>query len=193
MKLFDGIRLDAKFGVVLWVAVHAILIILGVSVPWKMDSDLYSIQPDSNEMKNVSAAEKVLGARTMRNITVLVGHENFEIARSVAVALDSAFSGDSSFDEVRFYVDEHSFDETHEFLVENRYKIQGANLREALAARNLEYLKLDAYKKIYGLFNESKSSNFRDEGSRVRRFHATFSHDVGAFYSPRRSACDNQF
>ena len=153
MKLFDGIRLDAKFGVVLWVAVHAILIILGVSVPWKMDSDLYSIQPDSNEMKNVSAAEKVLGARTMRNITVLVGHENFEIARSVAVALDSAFSGDSSFDEVRFYVDEHSFDETHEFLVENRYKIQGANLREALAARNLEYLKLDAYKKIYGLFS----------------------------------------
>ena len=153
MKFFDGIRLDAKFGVVLWVTIHAILIILGVSVPWKMDSDLYSVLPDSNEMKNVSAAEKVLGARTMRNITVFVGHENFEIARSAAVALDSAFSGDSSFDEVRFYVDERSFDQTHDFLYRNRYKIQGANVREALASKNLESLKLDAYKKIYGMFS----------------------------------------
>lgn len=153
MKFFDGIHLNAKTGIILWVAIHAILIILGLSVPWKMDSDLYSILPDSDEIKNVSAAEKVLSARNMRNISVLVGHENFEVARSAAVALDSAFSGDSSFDEVRFYVNEHPFDETHDFLIENRYKVQGANVREALASRNLESLKLDAYKKIYGLFS----------------------------------------
>ena len=153
MKIFNGKYLNAKMGIVLWVAIHAVLIILGVSVPWKMDSDLYSILPDSNEIKNVSAAEKVLSARNMRNISVLVGHENFEVARSAAVALDSAFLGDSSFDEVRFYVNVHSFDETHDFLIENRYKVQGANVREALASRNLESLKLDAYKKIYGLFS----------------------------------------
>ena len=153
MKFFDGIHLNAKTGIILWVAIHAILIVLGLSVPWKMDSDLYSILPDSDEIKNVSAAEKVLSARNMRDISVLVGHENFEVARSAAVALDSAFSGDSSFDEVRFYVNEHPFDETHDFLIENRYKVQGANVREALASRNLESLKLDAYKKIYGLFS----------------------------------------
>lgn len=153
MKFFDGIHLNAKTGIILWVAIHAILIVLGLSVPWKMDSDLYSILPDSDEIKNVSAAEKVLSARNMRDISVLVGHENFEVARSAAVALDSAFSGDSSFEEVRFYVNEHPFDETHDFLIENRYKVQGANVREALASRNLESLKLDAYKKIYGLFS----------------------------------------
>lgn len=153
MKFFDGIHLNAKTGIILWVAIHAILIVLGLSVPWKMDSDLYSILPDSDEIKNVSAAEKVLSARNMRNISVLVGHENFEVARSAAVALDSAFSGDFSFDEVRFYVNVHPFDETHDFLIENRYKVQGANVREALASRNLESLKLDAYKKIYGLFS----------------------------------------
>ena len=153
MKFFDGIHLNAKTGIILWVAIHAILIVLGLSVPWKMDSDLYSILPDSDEIKNVSAAEKVLSARNMRDISVLVGYENFEVARSAAVALDSAFSGDSSFDEVRFYVNEHPFDETHDFLIENRYKVQGADVREALASRNLETLKLDAYKKIYGLFS----------------------------------------
>ena len=145
--------LNAKTGVILWVAIHAVLIALGFSVPWKMDSDLYSVLPESNEMKNVSAAEKVLSARTMRNITVLVGHEDFEIARLAAVALDSAFSGDSSFDEVRFYVDGHPFDETHHFLVENRYKVQGAEVREALATQNLEKLKFNALSKIYGLFS----------------------------------------
>ena len=82
MDCMGRIGLNAKAGVILWVAIHAFLIALGFSVPWKMDSDLYSVLPDSNEMKNVSAAEKVLGARTMRNITVLVGHENFETARS---------------------------------------------------------------------------------------------------------------
>ena len=153
MKNVGGKKLNAKSGIILWVVIHAILIILGISVPWKMDSDLYSILPDSNEIKNVSAAEKVLSARNMRDISVLVGHENFDVARSAAVALDSAFSGDSSFDEVRFYVNEHPFDETHDFLIENRYKVQGANVREALASRNLESLKLDAYKKIYGLFS----------------------------------------
>ena len=99
MKFFDGIHLNAKTGIILWVAIHAILIVLGLSVPWKMDSDLYSILPDSDEIKNVSAAEKTLSARSMRNITVLVGHENFEIARGAVVTLDSVFKGDKSFEE----------------------------------------------------------------------------------------------
>ena len=72
MNFFDGKHLNAKTGIILWVVIHAVLIILGVSVPWKMDSDLYSILPDSDEIKNVSAAEKVLSARSVRNISVLL-------------------------------------------------------------------------------------------------------------------------
>ena len=155
--------LNAKTGVILWVVIHAILIALGVSVPWKMDSDLYSVLPDSNGMKNVSAAEKVLSARTMRNITVLIGHENFDIARSSAVALDSAFAKDSSFDEVRFYVDEKSFDETHDFLYKNRYTVQGANVREALASQNLETLKFNALTKIYGVFSYANLNRLEED------------------------------
>lgn len=155
--------LSAKTGVILWVAIHAILIALGISVPWKMDSDLYSVLPDSNEMKNVSAAEKVLSARTMRNITVLVGHENFDIARSAAVALDSAFAQDSSFDEVRFFVDEKSFDETHDFLYKNRYTVQGANVREALTSQNLETLKYNALTKIYGVFSYANLNRLEED------------------------------
>ena len=132
MKFFDGIHLNAKTGIILWVAIHAILIVHGLSVPWKMDSDLYSILPDSDEIKNVSAADKVLSARNMRDISVLVGHENFEVARSAAVALDSAFSGDTSFEETRLFVNENALDETRDFFFNHRYTLQGREVRKIL-------------------------------------------------------------
>ena len=153
MKFFDGKHLNAKTGIILWVVIHAVLIILGVSVPWKMDSDLYSILPDSNEIKNVSAAEKVLSARSVRNITVLVGHENFDVARSAAVALDNAFKGDSSFEETRLFVNENAMSETREFFFNHRYILQGRKIREILANGDFEALKNRALQKIYGSFS----------------------------------------
>ena len=153
MRFFNGIRLSAKTGIILWVAIHAILIVLGLSVPWKMDSDLYSILPDSNEIKNVSAAEKVLSARNMRNITVLVGHENFDVARNAAVALDSMFKGDSSFEETRLFVNENAMNEMREFFFKHRYTLQGRTVREMLAKGDFESLKNRALQKIYGSFS----------------------------------------
>ena len=153
MRFFNGIRLRAKTGIILWVAIHTILIVLGLSVPWKMDSDLYSILPDSNEIKNVSAAEKVLSARNMRNITVLVGHENFDVARSAAVALDSMFKGDSSFEETRLFVNENAMNEMREFFFKHRYTLQGRTIREMLANGDFESLKNRAFQKIYGSFS----------------------------------------
>ena len=153
MKFFDGIHLNAKTGIILWVVIHAVLIVLGVSVPWKIDSDLYSILPDSDELKNVSAAEKTLSARTVRNITVLVGHENFEVARGAAVALDSAFKDDASFEETRLFVNEKSMDETRVFFFNHRYTLQGREIREILANGDFETLKNRALQKIYGSFS----------------------------------------
>jgi len=155
MKHLSLNSLNVKTGVLLWFVVHAVLIALGVSVPWKMNSDLYSILPDSNETKNVSAAEKTLSARTMRNISVLVGHENFEVARAAAVALDSLLKENNSLEETRLFVDENSLNETREFFYKNRYSIQGVPVREAVAAGDLETLKNDALQKIYGSFSMS--------------------------------------
>ena len=163
MKFFDGIHLNAKTGIILWVAIHAILIVLGLSVPWKMDSDLYSILPDSDEIKNVSAAEKVLSARNMRNISVLVGHENFEVARSAAVALDSAFSGDSSFDETRLFVNENAMDETRDFFFNHRYTLQGREVRKILNEGDFESLKNRALQKIYGSFSMANLNHLDED------------------------------
>ncbi len=153
MKFFNGKHLNAKTGIILWVVIHTVLIVLGVSVPWKMDSDLYSILPDSDELKNVSAAEKALSTRSVRNISVLVGHENFEVARGAAVALDSAFKDDASFEETRLFVNEKSMDETRDFFFNHRYTLQGREIREILANGDFETLKNRALQKIYGSFS----------------------------------------
>lgn len=163
MKFFDGKYLNAKTGIVLWVAIHAVLIILGVSVPWKMDSDLYSILPDSDEIKNVSAAEKTLSARSMRNITVLIGHENFEIARGAVVTLDSVFKGDKSFEETRLFVNENAMDETREFFFNHRYTLQGRAIREILAKGDFETLKKRALQKIYGSFSMANLNHLDED------------------------------
>lgn len=163
MRFFNGIRLSAKTGIILWVAIHAILIVLGLSVPWKMDSDLYSILPNSNEIKNLSAAEKVLSARNMRNITVLVGHENFDVARNAAVALDSMFKGDSSFEETRLFVNENAMNEMREFFFKLRYTLQGKTVREMLAKGDFESLKNRALQKIYGSFSMADLNHLDDD------------------------------
>ena len=163
MKFFNGKHLNAKAGIFLWVVIHAILIFLGISVPWKMDSDLYSILPDSNEIKNVSEAEKELSSRTVRNITVLVGHEDFEVARSAAVALDSVFKDDSSFEETRLFVNEKSMAETREFFFNHRYTLQGRNIREILSKGDFETLKNRALQKIYGSFSNANLNHLDED------------------------------
>ena len=110
MKRSGKKSLNAKIGVFLWFVVHAVLIVLGLSVPWNLDSDLYSILPDSNELKNVSLAEKTLSSRTMRTITVLVGHEKFEVARSASLVLENTFKRDTSLDETRLLINENTLD-----------------------------------------------------------------------------------
>ena len=87
--------------VILWAALHVALLSLGLLVPWNIETDLYSVLPDSSEFKNVADAEKVLSSHSMRNLTVLLGHRDFAVAKSAASELEDLFAGDSSLAETR--------------------------------------------------------------------------------------------
>lgn len=154
---------NVKVGVVLWLVIHVLLIGLGCSVPWLTDSDLYSVLPDSDEMKNVGAAEKILNTRTVRNISVFVGHENFEVARDAAIALNRLFKDDSSFENTRLFVDENALDEMRDFCFKHRYSIQGKKVRETLVKGDLKTLKTDALQKIYSPFSMVNLSDLAED------------------------------
>lgn len=147
------------FCIAIWVALHAILFVLGVLSPWNVETDLYSVLPDSSEFKNVSEAEKALSARSMRNVSVLLGHENFEVAKNAAETVEQIFSKDAGFEETRLHVDANTMKEMRDFLFENRYVLQSPSVREALKNGDLSSLQDAAVQKIYGAFSMADLNN----------------------------------
>lgn len=147
----------------IWVVVHAILLALGLLCPWNVETDLYSILPDSSEFKNVSAAEKALSGRTMRNISLLLGHENFEVAKVAAETVNAEFASDSAFESVRFLVDAGALKETRNFLYDHRLVLQGPEVRNALLQGDEECLKNAAMEKIYGVFSMADLSHLDED------------------------------
>ncbi|MCQ2123866.1 MAG: MMPL family transporter [Fibrobacter sp.] len=147
----------------IWVALHAILLVLGLLCPWNVETDLYSVLPDSSEFKNVSEAEKALSARSMRNISVLFGHENFEVAKNAAIVLDGAFVNDAGFEETRLHVDANAMKEMKNFLFEHRYVLQSPFVREALKKGDLQSLQNAADQKIYGVFSMADLSKLDED------------------------------
>jgi len=152
-----------KTGIAIWVALHAILFVFGILSPWKVETDLYSVLPDSSEFKNVSEAEKALSVRTMRNVSVLLGHESFDEARHFAETLDSIFKNDEGFEETRLHIDANAMAEMREFLFENRYALQSPTVQKALENKDLPSLQNAALQKIYGAFSIADLNNLESD------------------------------
>ena len=152
------------FAVTLWVALHAALVALGLLSPWKVETDLYSVLPDSNELKTVSEAEKALSARSMRNLTILLGHEDFELARGAAAALENRFADDGSFAETRLWVGDSAMQEMRDFYFEYRNVLQGEATRDLLKREDgAAVLKDAALQKVYGAFSLADLSRVEED------------------------------
>ncbi len=156
--------------VIIWAAIHVALISLGLLQPWKVESDLYSVLPDSSEFKNVSEAEKALSARSMRNFTVLVGHRDFAVAKSAAEALEASFASDSAFAETRLYVDDSAMQRMSDFFFEYRNVLQGKPVRDLLKAglksgdsSAFSAIADMARQKVYGAFTIADLSHLEDD------------------------------
>ena len=156
--------------VIIWAAIHVALISLGLLQPWKVESDLYSVLPDSSEFKNVSEAEKALSARSMRNFTVLVGHRDFAVAKSAAEALEASFALDSAFAETRLYVDDSAMQRMSDFFFEYRNVLQGKPVRDLLKAEHkagdssaFSAIADMARQKVYGAFTIADLSHLEDD------------------------------
>lgn len=156
--------------VIIWAAIHVALISLGLLQPWKVETDLYSVLPDSSEFKNVSEAEKALSARSMRNFTVLVGHRDFAVAKSAAEALEASFALDSAFAETRLYVDDSAMQRMSDFFFEYRNVLQGKPVRDLLKAglkagdsSAFSAIADMARQKVYGAFTIADLSHLEDD------------------------------
>ena len=74
-----------KWGILLWGILHVAIIALGLNAsPWKIDSNLFSVLPPSQVSAGLGDADAELSRRTMGQMTVLVGHSDFEKAKAAA-------------------------------------------------------------------------------------------------------------
>ena len=149
--------------VILWAALHVALLSLGLLVPWNIETDLYSVLPDSSEFKNVADAEKVLSSHSMRNLTVLLGHRDFAVAKSAASELEGIFAGDSSLAETRLRVGDASMQELRDFYFGYRNVLQGAPVRDLLKQGEASALKDNALQKVYGAFSLTDLSRIEED------------------------------
>ena len=149
--------------VILWAALHVALLSLGLLVPWNIETDLYSVLPDSSEFKNVADAEKVLSSHSMRNLTVLLGHRDFAVAKSAASELEGIFAGDSSLAETRLRVGDASMQELRDFYFGYRYVLQGNAVRDLLKQGDATALKDNALQKVYGAFSLADLSRIEED------------------------------
>ena len=149
--------------VILWAALHVALLSLGLLVPWNIETDLYSVLPDSSEFKNVADAEKVLSSHSMRNLTVLLGHRDFAVAKSAASELEDLFAGDSSLAETRLRVGDASMQELRDFFFGYRNVLQGNAVRDLLKQGDVATLKDNALQKVYGAFSLADLSRVEED------------------------------
>ncbi|MBR4783740.1 MAG: MMPL family transporter [Fibrobacter sp.] len=149
--------------VILWVAIHAAFVLLGLLLPWNIETDLYSVLPDSSEFRNVAEAEKALSAHSMRNLTVLLGHRDFAVAKSAASELEGIFAGDSSLAETRLRVGDASMQELRDFYFGYRYVLQGNAVRDLLKQGDAATLKDNALQKVYGAFSLADLSRVEED------------------------------
>ena len=149
--------------VIIWAVFHIALISLGLLQPWKVESDLYSVLPDSNELRNVAEAEKALSARSMRNISVLLGHHDFVAAKAAAFALESSFARDSSFAEIRLRVNDATMQQMRNFYYDYRNVLQGRPVCDLLKAGDASALKSMALEKVYGAFTLADLSQIEED------------------------------
>ena len=158
-----------KIEVLVWAVLHIVLVALGLYVPWNVETDLYSVLPDSSEIKTVSVAEKALSARSMRNLTVLLGHENFDAALAAARTVEKTFASDSAFAETRLWVSDSAMQEMREFYFDYRNVLQGPEVRELLKRNDAgdtagaAILKDRALQKVYGAFSIADLSRVEED------------------------------
>ena len=90
-SLWDQTR---RFHLPVWIVFHVLLLCLFVlTTPIRVDSDLFSILPDSNASLAVSHADRKLSTALNGTFSVLVGHKDFLTAKMVATELVAGCSG----------------------------------------------------------------------------------------------------
>jgi predicted exporter len=145
-SLWDRTR---RFHLPVWIGFHVLLLCLFVlTTPIRVDSDLFSILPDSNASLAVSRADRKLSTALNGSFSVLVGHKDFLTAKMVATELVAGIHGHPALDKVTLNVDNSQARSFQDFLFESRYRCLPPETLRDLEMGNVDRIASDAFQVV---------------------------------------------
>jgi predicted exporter len=157
-----------RFSPRIWLLFHGgLLAALGLSLlflgPVRVNTNLLDILPASpGGARSVAAADKKLGDRTSRQLTVLIGHRDFPQAKEGAESLYAGLSGPSAeglFENVSLYVDETVSGQLAGYLFNYRYALLDRETRALLESGDARLVAAEALSSVYGAFTFAALDN----------------------------------
>jgi predicted exporter len=134
--------------------------------PVRVNTNLFDILPASSGRPRSAAADKKLGDRTSRQLTVLIGHRDFLQAKKGAEALYAELAGPSAgglFENVSLYVDETVSGQLAGYLFDYRYALLDGKTRALLENGDAPLVAAEALSSVYGAFTFTALDNLEQD------------------------------
>lgn len=128
---------DNAFFFRLWLFFHALVfaaLIVSVAVQkkFRFDADFLNMLPATSSSKALRAADTALSKTAAENVFILVGHTDFQKAKSTAQAVFAELNGKPQFKTITMSADISAMDDIRDFIKEYRYFFQSREKQNAI-------------------------------------------------------------
>jgi predicted exporter len=122
-----------KLNLLLWAGFHLIIFAVFLfSGPPVVETSLYSILPDTNSDKNLSQIEERISNAVNSNMTVLIGHEDFETLKEISGYFASDLEEIAGIEDLQYEINASSLGQIQQYLHQYRYHFLTPQVRSLL-------------------------------------------------------------
>lgn len=130
-----------KNTLITWILFHAVIAVCFLLFGnLSINTSLYSILPDTNPVQQLSDVEKVLTEQLNSNLTVLIGHEDFEVAKSAAEKFTEMTGREPGIGDLQLQIDSSAMSGIQQYLHDYRYHFLTPGVKELLEDDNVQAL-----------------------------------------------------
>lgn len=117
-------KYNQRRDIALWLFLHLIILtIFLISGPYKVNTQLYSILPQSNPIQELANVEDAVVSKLNGKMTVLIGHPDFKKAQAQADTFYNELSKLKHIEDIQYKIDPQSLYKIRDILHKYRYQL----------------------------------------------------------------------
>lgn len=186
-----------------WTVFHGLIVLMSLismieSRGVKFDADLFNMLPDSAAAKTISIADKKLTEKSSRNIFILCGHEDFDVAKENAAKVFEELRNSPKFSSLSLYSGSESFLEIENFLHPYRFNFLDQKTRTLLDSEDgAQAFAEESLGKAFGFFTLSSLEKINEDpfllDEMTLQNYLSAASDSGTSMSPKDGVLASQF